>query len=136
MQYTTKSRMQKSDIALEKYWVTQSGYFILATTVALGMGITDVKLLLCHGISEQSKENNISMREYNDKTVYECFNNTFLFDYGSPYLNLPPIHIDDSHRTKKISWYTSDLLPSAIYFPFKILLVLSPHIVNPNKALS
>ena len=37
--------MQQYDIVLEKYWVTQSGYFILATTVALGMGIIDGKLL-------------------------------------------------------------------------------------------
>ena len=44
--------MKHSDLSLEKYWVTQSGYFILATTVALGMGITDEKLLYCHGVSE------------------------------------------------------------------------------------
>ena len=35
--------MRHYDIALEEYWVTQSGYFRLATTVALGMGITDGK---------------------------------------------------------------------------------------------
>ena len=40
--------MEKSDLAPEKYWVTQSGYFRLETTVALGMGITDGKFLLCH----------------------------------------------------------------------------------------
>ena len=40
--------------SLEKYWLTQSGYFRLANAVALGMGITDGKLLLCHGISEGS----------------------------------------------------------------------------------
>ena len=37
-----RNRMQKSDLELEKYWVIQGGYFVLATTVALGMGITDV----------------------------------------------------------------------------------------------
>ena len=36
---------------LDKYRVTQSGYFRLATTVALGMGITDGKLLYCHGVA-------------------------------------------------------------------------------------
>ena len=55
-----RKRVRQSDLALEKYWVTQSGYFTLATTVALGMGITDGKLLLCHGISEQSKDKKIS----------------------------------------------------------------------------
>ena len=39
------------DLALEKYWVTQSSYFRLKTTVALGMGNIYGKLLLCHGIS-------------------------------------------------------------------------------------
>ena len=40
-----QNRMRQSDLFLEKYWVTQSGYFRLATTVVLGMGITDGKLL-------------------------------------------------------------------------------------------
>ena len=43
--------MQQSDIELETYWGTHRGYFRLATTVALGMGITDEKLLFCHDIS-------------------------------------------------------------------------------------
>ena len=44
------NKMQKSELALEKYLGWQSGCFILATTVALGMGVTDGKLLFCHGI--------------------------------------------------------------------------------------
>ena len=44
--------MQQSDIALEKYWVTQSGCFRLATTVELGMYITNRKLLYFYGVSE------------------------------------------------------------------------------------
>ena len=36
-----KNRMQQSDTELDKYWVTQSGYFRLSTTVALCMGIAD-----------------------------------------------------------------------------------------------
>ena len=40
-----QNRIRKSDLALNKYWVTQSGYFRLVTTVTLGVGITDVKLL-------------------------------------------------------------------------------------------
>ena len=46
--------MRKSGIAIEKYWVTHSGYFRLATTVTLGMGITDKNFLLCIGVSEES----------------------------------------------------------------------------------
>ena len=36
-----RNRMWQSYLSLEKYWVTQRSYFRLATTVALGMGITD-----------------------------------------------------------------------------------------------
>ena len=54
------NRMRQSDIALDKYWVTQSGYFILATTVELGMGITDGKLIYCHGVSEGNVDRRIS----------------------------------------------------------------------------
>ena len=44
--------MRQYDLELDKYWVTQSGYFRLATKVALDMGITDGKLLYCHGVAE------------------------------------------------------------------------------------
>ena len=45
------NRMRKSDLAIDKYWVTYSDYFRLATTVEFGMVITDGNLLFCHGIS-------------------------------------------------------------------------------------
>ena len=61
--------MRQSDILLEKYWVTQSGYFRLAATVALGMGITDGKLLYCHGVAEGNKDKKISTLEYNNRTL-------------------------------------------------------------------
>ena len=63
--------MQQSDLALDKYWVTQSGYFRLATIVALGMGITDKKLLCCHGVAEVNLDKKISALEYNTRKVYD-----------------------------------------------------------------
>ena len=45
--------------ALDKYWVIQSGYFILTTTVALGMGITEGKILSCHDILEEIEDNKL-----------------------------------------------------------------------------
>ena len=48
--------------------MAQSGYFRLVTTVALCIGIIDAKLLLCHGISDKSRDNIIQMRELNDRT--------------------------------------------------------------------
>ena len=41
--------MWKYYLALDKYWMTHDGYFIIGTTVALGMGITYAKLLFFHG---------------------------------------------------------------------------------------
>ena len=61
--------MRKSDLALEKIWVTQSDYLRLVTTVTLCVGIIDGKLLSCHGISEGSMEKKITMREYNNRTI-------------------------------------------------------------------
>ena len=87
--------MRQSDIALEKYWVTQSGYLRIATTVALGMGIIYGKLLYCHGVAEGNVDNRISSLEHNNRTVYDCFNNIFTANFGSPAMHLPPITIDD-----------------------------------------
>ena len=55
--------MRQSYLELEKYWVIQSGYFTLATTVALGMGITYGKLLYFHGVSEGNVEKKTSTLE-------------------------------------------------------------------------
>ena len=80
------------------------------------MGIIDAKLLFYNVFSEQRKYKKISMREYNDRTVYNCLNNQFSVDYGNPALNIPPIPIDDITQPNKISQYNFDPLPAAIYF--------------------
>ena len=63
-----QNRMRQYDLALEKYWVTQSGYFSLETTVALCMGVTDGKLIYCHGVAEGNLDKKISTLEYNNST--------------------------------------------------------------------
>ena len=87
--------MRKSDLSLEKHWVTQSGYFRLATTVALGMVITYGKLQYCHGAAEGNEDKKISTLEYNNRKVYDFFNNPFTADCGRPAMHLPTITIDD-----------------------------------------
>ena len=87
--------MWQSGLALEKYWVTQGGYFRLATTVALGMGITDGNLVYCHGVAEVNFNMKILTLEYNNRTVYYCFNSPFTSDFGIPAVHLPPITVDD-----------------------------------------
>ena len=56
----------------------------------------------------------ISSLEYNNRTVYGCFNNPFIADCGSPDFFLTPITIDDIPRLHKRSRYTLDMLPAAI----------------------
>ena len=51
--------MWQSDPALDKYGVTQSGYFRPVTTVALSMGVKYGNLLLYHEISEEIKDKTI-----------------------------------------------------------------------------
>ena len=51
--------MWKCGLVIEKYWVAQSEHFRLTTTVALGMGIIDAKLLFCDGISEKIGTRNL-----------------------------------------------------------------------------
>ena len=108
--------MQQYDLLVEKYWVTQSGYFRLETIVALGMGITYGNILFYHGIYKRRGDKKISIREYNERAVYDCFNNTFPADCGSPNLDIPPITIDDSTYLDKRAHYTPYLIPAAISF--------------------
>ena len=88
------------------------------------------------------------MKEYNKRTVYDCFNNSFPADYGSPDLNLPPIIIDDISFPHKISRYTPDLLPAAISVASKncvsilttpsdspLILILPSDDTNPTYAM-
>ena len=79
--------------------------------MAFGVGITDEKLLFCHGISEESEDNKLLTIEYNKMTVYYCFDNIFPDDCGSSYFYLTPIIIDDIPQPHNISWYNPDLIP-------------------------
>ena len=88
--------MRQSDLAIEKYWVTQSVHFRLATTVALGMGITYGKLLYCHGVAGGGKygQDNLKIGVKQQDSLW-FFNNIFTDKFGSLYLYLPPITIAD-----------------------------------------
>ena len=79
------------------------------------MRIIDRKLLFYHFISELSRDKKITPRDYNGRTVYDCFKNTFPVDFGSPDLNIPSMSIDDITRPNKRALYTPDMLPASIY---------------------
>ena len=56
----------------------------------------------------------ISTREKNNITVFECFDDPFTDDFLRRALNLPPIIIDDILHPQKRDRYTPDLIPAAI----------------------
>ena len=56
----------------------------------------------------------ISTLEYNNRRVYDCFNNIFTDDCSIPYLNIPPINFNYRPHSHKRALYTTDLLPSVI----------------------
>ena len=99
MEYHNKIR--KSDLALEKYWLTQSGYPRLTNTVAFSIFITNGKLLYCHGVSEENVDKKLSVLDCNNRTVYDCFNILFTTDFGSLSFHLPPVTIHDISRLHK-----------------------------------
>ena len=111
---TQKNQISYQYWTLEKYWVTQSGYFRLATTVDLDMGIIYGKLLDCYGVAEGNEDKKISTFEYNNRTVYDWFNNLFSADLvaqiciylTSPLMMVPPPH--------KRALYTQNILPDVI----------------------
>ena len=82
------NKTSQYEIVLDKYWLTQSGHFMLETTVASCMGIKYANILLCYVISEQSLDKRISMRDYNYRKVYDLFKNNFPVDYGIPDFNI------------------------------------------------
>ena len=106
--------MRQSCILQEKYWVTQSVYFRLVNTVALGVGISYGKILLCHGISQRSVDNNFLTIDYNNRKVYDCFNNIFTAFFVSLAQGITPITIDDKALPHKRDIYTLDLLRASI----------------------
>ena len=59
------------------------------------MVITYGKLLYCHVVSEENLDNQISTLDYNNRKVYDYFNDYFIDEFGSPYLYIPTITIDD-----------------------------------------
>ena len=98
--------------------------------------------------SEGSVEKKISGKEYNNRMVYDYYNNLFLADFGSPDLNISPITIDDSNHPDKRSLYIPGLLSAAIFVAYKNsvstltnpsslpqLLILTSDYPNPHHAM-
>ena len=121
-------KMHKYYLAVDKYIVAHIGYFRFLTTSVLTMGITYAKLLFCHSISEQNRYKEILMKYFNDRTVYDCFNNPFVFYCCVPALNTPPIPIDYITLPQKyisiplIRYQIQFMFPPKLYYYFYLNL--------------
>ena len=59
----SQNKSNQSDLALEKFWVTQCGWLWLYTTVAMGIIITNYWKLFCFGVKRDHYEKLIGIRE-------------------------------------------------------------------------
>ena len=59
----THNKSRQSDLALEKFWVTQCGLLRLFRTVAMGITITNVWKIFSYGVTRDHYEKLIGIRE-------------------------------------------------------------------------
>ena len=59
----SNNKQIQSDMALEKWWVTQCGRIQLCTTVSMGMTINNCWKLFCYGFKRYHYEKLISIKE-------------------------------------------------------------------------
>ena len=90
--------MHQSDLSVEKYWVTYSGSFRIATGVVLGVVTTYQNIRFYCGILDQSRDKEILWGEKICRSFCDIFNKPFAVYCGGVYLNLTPMYIDDIFR--------------------------------------
>ena len=65
----SRSKLWQSDIAMEKFLVTQYGWLRLCTTVSMGMTITNCWKLFCYGVKRNHFNKSISIRKFSEKLL-------------------------------------------------------------------
>ena len=73
-----------SDLALEKFWVSQCVWIYLCTTVDMRITITNCWKLFSFGVTRDFCEKSIGIREFLEKLALDCFNNPFSADTWYP----------------------------------------------------
>ena len=73
-------KLRQSDLALEKFWITQYGCLRLFTAVDMGMKISDCWKLFCYGIKREHHEKFIGIREFSERIAIYYFSNEFTKD--------------------------------------------------------
>ena len=93
------NKLKQSDLALEKWWVTQCGWLRIFTTVAMGMTITNCWKLFRYGVKRTHYKKSIGIREFLERLAQDYFNNHFSSDSGTPENNIPPHDEADDEDT-------------------------------------
>ena len=96
------------------------------------MGITEAKVLFCHGISEGNMDKEITSREYNVRKVFGCFRNHFTDNFGILDLYLPPMALAIVPAKKKEFARTLIFYQLPFLLPPKTFFVLWPHLTTPQ----
>ena len=68
------NQQRQKELRLEKYWVTNDGYFRLFTTV-LGIGIVDVWNGYCHHLGERHRHKHCNLMELVDMLTKDLLDN-------------------------------------------------------------
>ena len=92
----SQNKSRQSDLALEKWWVTQCAWLRLCTAVDMGMTITDCWKLFSYGVKRDHYDKWIGIREFSERLAQDCFNNKLSSDRGTSENNIPPLdEVDD-----------------------------------------
>ena len=85
------NKSRKSDLALDKWCVTQCGLLILCTTVVMEMNMTNCWKLFWYGVKRDHYDKFVGIRELSEGLAQDCFNNNFSPDRWTPAKNIPPL---------------------------------------------
>ena len=107
------SKSRQSDLALDKFWVTQCVWLRLCNNVAVGMKINNFWKLFWYGVKKDHYDNFIGIREFSKRIAADCFNNTFTTDTGTLSKNI--LSLDEIDNEGTVSYCRR--LNYSIYFP-------------------
>ena len=60
------NKSRNSDLAMDKFWVTQYGWLRLFTKVSMGMTIANLWKLFCYGVKRDHYEKMIGIRKFQE----------------------------------------------------------------------
>ena len=110
------NKSRQSDLALEKWWVTQLFWLRLCKTVAMGMNITNFWKLFRYGVKRDHYDKLIGIRELSERITQYCFNNNFSPNRGNLEKNIPTldeVNDGDTFSTCRALHFSSCISPSA-----------------------